>query len=39
MRSAQREIAELRQSMSWRIAAPLRFIYGLFLKVGRPKSK
>jgi GT2 family glycosyltransferase/glycosyltransferase involved in cell wall biosynthesis len=39
LRSARREIAELRQSMSWRITAPLRFVYGLFLKAGRPRSK
>ena len=39
LRSARREIAELRHSMSWRITAPLRFVYGLFLKAGRPRSK
>jgi hypothetical protein len=39
LRSARREIAELRQSMSWRITAPLRFVYGLFLKVGSLRSK
>ncbi len=39
LRAARREIAELRQSMSWRVTAPLRLVYGLVLKAGRLRSK